>query len=72
MKPKDEWRMFCGDVTKERPVWDGLTFMCHRWHIKGYCFDDCHNKSSHLEKEKVPAEKEKEFGTWMEKARNSK
>ena len=72
IKPKENWRIFCGEVQKERPVWDGETRMCHRWFIKGYCFEDCYHKSSHVEKEKVPADKEKEFGTWMKKARSEK
>ena len=72
MNPKDDWKIFCGEVQKERPVWDGEILMCHRWHIKGYCFNDCFHKISHVEKEKVPGDKEKEFGTWMKKARSAK
>ena len=30
MKPKEDWRTFCGDVQNERPVWDGEIRMCHR------------------------------------------
>ena len=71
MKKDKNWQIFCGDVQKERPEW-GSRQMCHRWHIKGYCFGDCWNGESHVAKENVPAEKEKEFGTWMKKARQSK
>ena len=72
MKPEEEWKNFCGEIQKDRPVWDGKTIMCSRWWIKGYCFPDCLHKGSHVEKEKVSAEKEKEFGKWMKKARGAK
>ena len=72
MKPKEDWRMFCGEIMKSRPAWDNSTLMCHRWWIKGYCFPDCAHSGSHVEKETVSAEKEKEFGTWMKKARGTK
>jgi hypothetical protein len=71
MKKDKNWQIFCGDVQKERPDW-GSNQMCHRWQIRGYCFEDCFNGESHVAKEKVPAEKVKEFGSWMKKARESK
>ena len=74
MKEKEVWRKFCGLCQSERPYHDEAAkiHMCTRWHIKGYCFSDCNNASSHVEKEKVPAEKEKEFGAWMKKVRAAK
>ncbi len=41
-------------VLDKRPVWaegkspDKPIRMCHRWHGKGYCFTNCHNKLSHV------------------------
>ena len=71
MKPNEDWRNFCGEIQKDRPIWNNKnkTAMCHRWQIRGYCFADCANSDSHVEKEKVSAEKEKEFGNWMKKGR---
>ena len=71
MKPNDDWRNFCGEIQQTRPFWieQDKTFMCHRWHIKGYCFADCANRDSHVGKEKVSADKEKDFGNWIKKGR---
>ena len=69
MKNGESWKNFCGVCQVDRPVWDGEILMCTRWNIKGYCFKDCINAASHVGKEKVSAEKEKEFRAWMKKAR---
>ena len=71
MKPNDDWKNFCGEIQQTRPFWieQDKTFMCHRWHIRGYCFADCANRDSHVGKEKVSADKEKEFGNWIKKGR---
>ena len=62
IKKDENWQIFCGDIQKERPEWGN----------RQHCFGDCWNAESHVAKENAPAEKEKEFGTWMKKARQSK
>ena len=71
MKSGKKWDHFCGACADSTPDW-GTKKMCHRWHIRGYCFSDCRNKASHAEKGEISKEKETEFLTWMGKCRASR
>ena len=72
MKQGLVWENYCGKCMLDRPFWNGATKrMCHRWHIKGGCFDDCAFAESHVPADEVPSEKVKEFEAYMKKAHSS-
>jgi hypothetical protein len=56
-----------GETLCQRPKL-GNTIMCHRWNSKGYCFENCNNKASHIPSTELPAEAKKEYTKWVEKA----
>ena len=39
--------------------------MCHRWHSKGYCFNDCNNKITHIPSKSLPDEKKEAYKNWF-------
>ena len=41
--------------------------MCPRWHSKEYCFKDCVNKESHVAADKIPADKKRKYGDYLNK-----
>ena len=68
LKDGETWGNFCGTCAESKPDWAPKK-MCHRWNIRGYCFNDCVNKASHVAGSEIPKEKEKEFQTWMSMCR---
>jgi hypothetical protein len=50
---------------RDRPSWEGKVKMCMRWHIKGNCYDNCARVTSHVTKDKIPANKKAGFLTFM-------
>jgi hypothetical protein len=54
-----------GDALKNRPKIDD-TIMCHRFHSRGYCFDNCNNKKSHIPSSSLDPEMKKNYGKWVE------
>ena len=71
----NEWKSkFCGRCIEDRPVWKEVQngqniAMCPRWHSRGFCFKDCHNAQSHVEPDKVPANKKAEYQSYLKKVR---
>ena len=57
-------------LMSERP-WLNGAIMCHRWHSKGYCFDDCNKIASHIPSDQVPEAIKKEYTEWKD-AHNKK
>jgi hypothetical protein len=57
------------DILKSRPKLNGVP-MCHRWHCKGYCFENCNNKASHIASNEVASCAKKAFENWIENAKN--
>ena len=49
---------------KKRPKLNG-SFMCHRWHSKGYCFLDCNNKASHVPSDTVQDPVKEKYTAWV-------
>jgi hypothetical protein len=56
---------------QDRPSWKGKVKMCARWHIKGDCYDNCTRVTSHVTKDKIPADKKAGFLTFMKKCRKA-
>ena len=52
------------DALRTRPKIEG-TPVCHRFHSKGYCFDNCANKSTHTNSSELPAETKKDYEKWL-------
>ena len=55
---------FGGANAEGRPKWNDDCWMCHKWFVKGVCYDDCANKASHVSRDKVSAEKKGAFAAW--------
>ena len=53
------------DTLKKRPKIDD-TIMCHRYHSKGYCFDNCNNKKSHIASSSLDPKTKKAYSNWIE------
>jgi hypothetical protein len=54
---------FGKQLPQDRPSWEGKVKMCARWHIKGDCYDNCARVTSHITKDKIPADKKAGFLT---------
>ena len=48
---------------KSRPKMNG-TPMCHRWFSKGYCFNNCANRDSHVSCSKIPSDIKEKYESW--------
>ena len=48
-----------------RPEWNENAKMCHRWHSKGYCFDNCSNKASHVPSDSVTQNLKDKYCSWV-------
>ena len=55
------------DSLKKRPTIND-TIMCHRFHSKGYCFNNCNNKQTHVPSSSLDQKTKKEYLNWLEKA----
>ncbi len=72
MQEGEIWQQdFARKCSRDRPKW-GEEWMCARWHIRGECFIDCNNKSSHVRANAVPQAKRDEFKTYLMKVRREK
>ena len=60
-------RDFAGKCSRDRPKW-GEEWMCARWNIRGECFVNCNNKTSHVEASAVPQAKRDEFKTYIQRS----
>ena len=58
---------FGGNNICHRVIWGNKSKMCPRWFSKLYCFDNCSNRESHVEANKVPAKKKKEYDKYLNK-----
>ena len=52
------------EALRSRPKLEG-TPVCHRFHSKGYCFDNCSNKATHINSSKLAPELKKEYEKWL-------
>jgi len=71
LKDTEQWKDFCGVCQDSKPAWENKK-MCIRWNIRGFCFDNCTNKDSHVEPDENPPAKKSELKTWMAKVRASR
>ena len=62
---------FSKQFPQDRPSWEGKVKMCARWHIKGDCYDNCTRVTSHVTKDKIPADKKAGFLTFMKNGRGA-
>jgi hypothetical protein len=71
MRETDSWEKLCKDAS-ERPKWDDndkTSLMCLRFHARGYCFDDCKQRASHVTKDKIPPRKVREMKDFLNSRR---
>ena len=65
---KNFQNLFPMDVLNRRPKHSSGCYLCHKFALKGCCFNDCHNKDSH----KMWSDQEKKaFGTFLKEVRSS-
>lgn len=60
---------FAGKNMKARPMIDGKP-ACHRWHTKGYCFDECRNKNTHIPSTQLSEETKVEYKNFFDLCMN--
>ena len=70
---EDFKKVYCGKNSRFRPFWDKAkgTRMCPRYHSREYCFDDCENIDSHVDKDQVPAPVGAEYKKFLKKVRKT-
>ena len=56
--------MFSGENSRDRPKWDKDSRICHKYHVKGYCFADCKDKASHVPRDRLPNKIKSELDAW--------
>lgn len=73
MKPGETWQTtFAHKDVRNRVPWEGADIkMCPRWFIGGYCFLNCHHKSSHVKDTEVPPNKLAAFKTFLDNIRGN-
>ena len=49
LRPNESYDSVFKDKVKSVPVLSMGFRGCHKFHNRGYCFDDCHKKNSHKE-----------------------
>jgi hypothetical protein len=64
LKDGEKWELFSGENSRDRPKWDKDSRVCHKYHVKGYCFGDCKDRASHVPREKIPSKIKGEFDAW--------
>ena len=45
--------------------------LCHRFHSRGYCFENCGNKATHIASDKLPEKAQKDYLNWLTNIRAS-
>ena len=55
---------------KSRPKHNNVP-ICHRFHSRGYCFDNCSNKSTHIASDKLPINVQKDYLNWLKNMSSS-
>ncbi len=55
-----------GPELKKRPKMNN-TPLCHRWHSKAYCFENCSNKSTHVASSELPNDLKEGYSKWLKK-----
>jgi hypothetical protein len=78
MKPTETWgNNWAGKLNYDKPFWDRSKCqpsdckMCPKFHIRGYCFEDCSNAESHVPKSRIPADRKTAMKDYMKKVRRS-
>jgi hypothetical protein len=60
----ESWTQFAGMCLTDRAKLN-RAIMCTRWHARGFCFNDCKNKASHVACLEIPAEAKQAHLKWM-------
>ncbi len=55
-----------GPELKKRPKMNNVP-LCHRWHSKAYCFENCSNKSTHVPSSELPNDLKEGYSKWLKK-----
>ena len=78
MNPGKSWKAtWAGQLNGDKPFWDQAKCdrsnpkMCPRFHIRGYCFEDCPNEANHVPKERIPSDRKGAMQEYMKKVRRS-
>jgi hypothetical protein len=68
LKEDESWTQFAGMclINGEKL---NKAIMCTRWHARGFCFNDCKNKASHMACSEILAEAKQAHLKWMKMVR---
>ena len=69
-EPTYSTKLRSGSSLKTRPLMNDVP-ICHRWHSKGYCFDNCNNKTTHIASSSLPPQAKKDYSKWVDTATNA-
>lgn len=73
MRTGETWpTTFANKNIQGRVQWDTddeTIKMCPRWFTGGYCFPNCHHKSSHVKADKIPVDKFAAYKSFLEHTR---
>ena len=45
--------------------------LCHRFHSRGYCFDNCGNKTTHIASDRLPEKSQKDYLNWLKNTQST-
>jgi hypothetical protein len=65
LTPEDEWKVFIGSETAEKRPAFGKKKICHKWHMKGYCFSDYANTASHCQWKDLSPDRQQGLTDWI-------
>ena len=69
LKPDENYtEVFAGKHVELKPKIDGR-LICSRFHTKGYCFDNCKNKATHVDSSKLPKKIQEHYGKYIRTCR---
>jgi hypothetical protein len=64
LKEDESWTQFAGMCLTDRAKLN-RDIMCMRWHSRGFCYNDCKNKASHVACSEILAEAKQAHLKWM-------
>ena len=74
MRTGESWAAnFANKGVQNRVPWGDVETikMCPRWFIGGFCFDNCHHKSSHVKDTEIPPDKFTAFKSFLDGLRGN-
>ena len=68
LREGEDYSLFAGKNQELKPKTRGR-YTCSRWFIKGFCFESCKNKITHLTPDELPHDTKTQMTTWVRACR---